>query len=139
MNGLILIGMLTITAVGFVSGIGGHINGYKEGIAKANADHTAQDFKKLNGLLESHQGLIKQASEASKSMRQALASREQLDTITTKEFKNALNATADSRAGCVFSADVMRQLATASERAAQAAASGVHHPMPGASAGAKQP
>ncbi len=72
-------------------------------------------------------------------MRQALASREQLDTATTQEFKNALNATADSRAGCVFSADVMRQLATANERAAQAAASGVHHTMPGASAGAKQP
>ena len=132
-NFSILLSLLMMTVVGFVSGIGGHINGYKEGIAKA--DHATQ----LNGLLESHQGLIKEAAEASKSMRQALASREQLDTTTTKELKNALTATADSRAGCVFPAVVMRQLAAASERAAQAAAGGIHHPLPGASAGAGRP
>lgn len=139
MNFLIPICILIIASVGLVTGISGHANGYKEGVAKATADHTAQDFKKLNGLLESHQGLIKQAAEASKSMRQALASRAQLDINTTKEFKDALNATADSRAGCVFDAGVMRQLSAARDRAAQAAASGIHSPVPGASASAKQP
>ena len=136
---VVSMGILLLAMVGGLSGLGGHIKGYQAGIAKANAEQTARDFKKLNGLIDSHQGLIKQAAEASVSMRQALASRTQLDATTTKEFKNALAATADSRAGCVFDADVMRQLAGARERAAQAAAGGIHHPMPGASASAGRP
>lgn len=127
--------LLAIVIAGVGSAGGGYLYGHADGAARKTAEHNAQAVEDLTGLINSHKGLITQASAASRSMRQALASRALLDTATTKEFKDALNATADSRSGCVFDAGVMRQLATARDRAAQAAAGGIHEPVPGATTG----
>ena len=117
----------------------GNMTGRAEGRKLERADHNAQAVKDLTGLIDSHQALISAAAKASKDMRAALGKRAAQDTQTGLEFKDALFATADSRAGCVFPADVMRQLAAASERAGQAASSGIHHPMPSASASTGRP
>ena len=95
------------------------------------ADQDKQTVKDLTGLIDSHKGLIAQANTASQGMRAALSLRATHDAQTTKEFQDALLATADSRAGCVFSADVMRGLEGARTRAAQAAAGGIQGALPG--------
>lgn len=124
---------------GLVGWFVGNMNGRTEGREMERADYNAKAVNDLTGLINSHQSLISAASKASKEMRVALGKRAAQDTQTTLEFKDALSATADSRAGCVFPAGVMRQLAAASERAGQAAAGGIHHPLPGTSASAGRP
>ena len=111
----------------------GNMTGRSEGRKLERADQDKQSVKDLTGLIDSHKDLISQAAAASKGMRQALGARSTADTKTTQEFKDALSLTADSRAGCVFPADVMRQLSAAHGRAAQAAASGIRGPLPAAS------
>lgn len=132
---IVLIALL----VALASALTGFVYGMQQGAAKQVAKQDQQAVKNLSFLINSHQALITQASAASKEMRAALGKRAAQDAQTTQEFKDALTATADNRAGCVFPAGVMRQLATASERAAQAAAGGIHHPMPGASASTGKP
>ena len=125
--------------VALASAAGGFVYGRQQGVVAEAAKHDKQAVQDLATLIDSHKSLIAQAATASKNMRAALGQRATQDAQSNKEFKDALFVTADSRAGCVFSADVMRQLAAASERAAQAAAGGIHHPLPGASAGTSQP
>ena len=134
-SGIALIALL----VALASALAGFVYGTQQGVAKQTAKQDQQAVKNLSSLINSHQALITQAATASKDMRAALSLRAAQDAQTNKDFKNALNATADSRAGCVFPADVMRQLAAASERAAQAATGGIHRPVPGASASTKRP
>lgn len=125
--------------VALAGGLTGLAYGMRLGAAKEVARQDQQAVKALSALIDSHQALIGEAQTASQTMRAALSLRASQDAKTNKDFKNALAASADSRAGCVFPADVMRQLADASARAAQAAAGGVHGSLPGAGAGAQQP
>ena len=132
---IVLIALL----VALAGGLAGLVYGMRIGAAKEVARQDQQAVKALSALIDSHQALIGEAATASKNMRAALSLRASQDAKTNKDFKNALLATADSRAGCVFPAGVMRQLSDARERAAQAAASGIHHPLPGSSASAGRP
>ena len=125
--------------VALAAGLAGLVYGMQLGAATEVARQDKQAVKALSALIDSHKTLIGEAATASKNMRAALSLRATQDAQTNKDFKNALAATADSRAGCVFPTGVMRQLADASERAAQAAAGGIHHPLSGASASTQQP
>lgn len=125
--------------VALAAGLAGLVYGMQLGAATEVARQDKQAVKALSALIDSHKTLIGEAATASKNMRAALSLRATQDAQTNKDFKNALAATADSRAGCVFPAGVMRQLAAASERAGQAAAGGIHHPLPGTSASAGRP
>lgn len=111
----------------------GHADGLKQGRAEQQAQANAQALADMGQMLESHKSLVAAAGQASKAMRAALAQRAAHDAQTTKEFQHALASTAASRAGCVFPADVMRQLSEARDRAAQAATSGVRSALPDAS------
>lgn len=110
--------------------------GVAEGRADAKAAQDSRAVQDLTALIDANSGLVKQAAAASREMRRAMAARGAADDKTTKELRDALASTADSRAGCVFPADVMRQLATARDRAAQAAAGGVLGALPGPAASA---
>ncbi len=131
--------LIALLIAPLASALAGFYYGTQYGKATQAAQQGQQAVKSLSGLIDSHQRLIAEAAKASKDMRAALGKRAEQDAQTNKDFKNALAATADSRTGCEFPAGVMRQLAEASERAAQAAASGIHHPVPGASASTQQP
>lgn len=111
----------------------GDMTGRSEGRKLERADQDRQAVKDLTGLIDSHKDLISQAAAASKGMRQALGARSAADAKTNQEFKDALAATADSRTGCLFPADVMRQLSAAHGRAAQAATGGIRGPLPATS------
>ena len=139
---LILIACAALVAVGGAMGWtfghatgydSGHAQGIKDGKAQQIARANAQALAEMSQMLESHKSLVAAAGQASKAMRTALAQRAAHDAQTTKEFQHALASTAASRAGCVFPADVMRQLSEARDRAAQAATSGVRSALPDAS------
>lgn len=116
--------------VALAAGLAGLVYGMQLGAATEVARQDKQAVKALSALIDSHKTLIGEAATASKNMRAALSLRATQDAQTNKDFKNALAATADNRAGCVFPAGVMRQLAAASERAGRAAAGGIHHRCP---------
>ncbi|WP_219211915.1 hypothetical protein [Variovorax boronicumulans] len=126
---------LAVVLASLTSAAGGIAYGHADGKAEAVAKENAKAVKDLTGLIDSHAQLVTQAANASKAIRQAIARRAGADAQTTEEFKNALAATADSRAGCLFDDDVMRRLATAQRRAAQAAAGGILGEVSSASAG----
>lgn len=124
---------LLALVVGLAGAVGGFFYGHHQGVVAESAKRDGKAVADLTKLITSHQGLIDKSNAASRSMRGALASRAAADTQTTQEFKDALAATADSRAGCLFPADVMRQLSAARERAAQAATGGIRGPLPATS------
>jgi hypothetical protein len=115
---------------------GGYWYGRADGVAAQQARQDHQAVTDLTGIIDSHKTLIDQANSASVAMRQATARREATDRKTTEEFRHALAATADSRAGCVFDDGVVRQLAAARDRAAAAAAGGIRDPLPEPAGGA---
>lgn len=131
--------LLVVLLTGIGGGSGGYVYGHAAGAAGKVAEQDRETVKGLTEIITSHADLITKASAASKSMRQAIALRSQADTQSTTELKDALAATADSRSGCTFDAGVMRQLATARDRAAQAAAGGVLGAVPSASNGSERP
>lgn len=115
---------------------GGYVVGNGHGKAAEVARKDAGTVKAMGEQLAAHADLVKQSGAASQRIRQALVLRLQANDQSTKEMGDALTATADSRAGCVFPAGVMRSLADARDRAAQAAASGVGSALPAATNGA---
>ncbi|MBB1601567.1 hypothetical protein [Variovorax sp. UMC13] len=123
--------LLAVVLASLASAGGGIVYGHAEGEAAVLAKDNAKAVKDLTGLIGSHAQLITEATKVSKAMRVALTRRGVADAETTQEFKNALAATADSRAGCLFDDDVMRRLATAQGNAAKAAAGGVLGTVPG--------
>jgi len=127
---------LLAMATGLAGAVGGFFYGQHTGEVAESAKRDGQAVKDLTELIDAHKGLIKQAGAASKAMRSAIGQRAAQDAQTTQEFKDALKATAGDRAGCVFPAGVMRQLADAQARAAQAAAGGIRSAVPRAPASA---
>ncbi|MDO5290225.1 MAG: hypothetical protein Q4F13_11405 [Pseudomonadota bacterium] len=123
-----LLAFLLALAAGAV----GFWRGDLAGQAKARAAQDAQTVQQLTRVLDEHQALVKQAQEASQALRRAAAARAQADSKTTQELIHALAQTADTRAGCVLPAGVVRQLDAARERAAAAAASGLAGAVPAA-------
>lgn len=130
---------LSALVLALSTGTGGYFYGHHQGAIAESAERDKKTVTDLTDLIDSHKGLIAQANAASVSMRGALTRRATADTQTTQEFKDALAATAASRAGCVFSDGVMRQLAAANSRAAQAAAGGIQGALPGSAADAPRP
>ena len=112
--------------------VAGFFYGKHQGALAESAKRDGKAVADLTQLITSHQGLIGQANRASLALRAVVAARLEADNKFLQEFKDALKPTADSRAGCVFPPDVMRQLAAARDRAAKAAASGVAGGVPAA-------
>lgn len=127
---------LAVLGAALASGAGGVAWGTAQGRAAQVAEQDHQAVQQLGELLDGYKGLVQQAADASRAMRRATAARAAHDDRTTLEIRDALSQTAAARAGCVFPADVMRQLATARDRAAQAAAGGVLGALPGSAASA---
>ena len=123
-----------LVAIG--AGVGGYAYGIDQGKALQKGHNDATALQAVTEQITAHADLVKQSATASRSLRLAVAARQRVDVSTSKELGDALTATADSRAGCVFPAGVMRGLEAARERAAQAAASGVVGALPGAAASA---
>ena len=115
--------------------VAGFFYGKHQGALAESAKRDGKAVADLTQLITSHQGLIGQANRASLALRAVVAARLEADNKFLQEFKDALKPTADSRAGCVFPPDVMRQLTAARDRAAKAAASGVAGGMPAAAPG----
>jgi len=115
--------------------VAGFFYGQHQGALAESAKRDGKAVADLTSLITSHQGLITQADKASRNIRAATAARLLADARSSKEFKDALASSADSRDGCVFPADVMRKLAAGRDRAAQAAASGIEGAVPPARAG----
>ena len=117
------------------TGIGGYAYGTSQGKAIEKGRQDAQTVEALTDQITAHTDLVKRSNDASRRLRSAVLLREQVNKQSTEELSNELTATADSRAGCVFPPDVMRQLTAARDRAAKAAASGVAGGMPAAAPG----
>lgn len=131
---------LLAVVLGVVGGLGvGYWRGDLDASAREVAKQDAQTVKDLTGLIQSQKDLIADAGKASAAMRGAVALRQKSDAQSTKELRDALSKTASERAGCLFPADVMRQLAEAHGRAAQAAAGGVRGALPSAGTGTGGP
>ena len=115
--------------------VAGFFYGKYQGALAESAKRDGKAVADLTQLITSHQGLIGQANRASLALRAVVAARLEADNKFLQEFKDALKPTADSRAGCVFPPDVMRQLTAARDRAAKAAASGIAGSVPAAAPG----
>ena len=126
---------LIALCLSLAAAVAGFFYGQHQGVLAESAKRDGKVVADLANLITSHQGLITQANNASRNIRTAMAARLLADAQSSKEFKDALASSADSRDGCVFPADVMRQLAAARDRAAKAAASGIAGGVPAAAPG----
>ena len=130
---------LTVAVAGLLVAIGAGVGGYAYGIDQGKAlqkgHNDATALQAVTEQITAHADLVKQSATASRSLRLAVAARQRVDVSTSKELGDALTATADSRAGCVFPAGVMRGLSEARNRAAAAAAHGIVDTVPPATSG----
>ena len=117
--------------VAIAAGVGGYGYGIDQGKALEKGRQDGQALAAITTQINAHADLVKRSGAASKGMRAAVAQLETANPQPTTEIADALTTTADSRAGCVFPADVMRGLDEARARAAKAAASGVRGALPG--------
>jgi phage shock protein A len=118
--------------VAMAAGALGYWRGHVDGAAGEVARQDAHAVQQLTGLIASHTTLIDQARTASAGLRKTMSARAAQDQQFSKEFRNALKASAAARAGCRFDDDSVRQLGAARDRAAAAAASGSAAVVPGA-------
>ena len=133
----LVIGLLGVLAVCLALGatwlLGsstGYQLGFAEGQAKSQSSCHSAQLQELHAVLDTTASLTAAANTASQALGQTISARQQADAKTTREIRNALNSTASQRAGCLFDADSMRQLAAARERAATSAAGGIGEPVP---------
>lgn len=120
--------------VAIAAGVGGYGYGLDQGKALEKGRQDGAALKTLTDQVDEHADLVKQSGIASRKLRMAVAAHEKANDTTSKEMSDALTTTADSRVGCVFPARVMRNLSDARDRAAEAAASGIHGTLPAATA-----
>ncbi|GAB4209358.1 MAG: hypothetical protein Fur0019_16130 [Tibeticola sp.] len=114
--------------------VGGFFYGRAQGVQAEAARRDGQAVQQLTRLMESYRGLLDAADAASASLREAQAARAAQDRLFSREFRNALKASAAARAGCRFDDDSMRQLGSARDRAAAAASGGGSAVVPAAAA-----
>lgn len=112
------------------AGIGGYGYGLDQGKALEKGRQDGQALDAITQQLTQHADLVKRSGAASRGMRAAVAQLEKANTQTTTEIADALTTTAPERADCVFPPGVMRGLSEARDRAAHAAASGIHGALP---------
>ena len=96
------------------------------------AEVSESTVNRLTGVLDDYTQLTADANAASIKLRDAAKERAQQDRRTTQELQDALALQADVCADFRYSADVVRQLDAAWQRATQAAAGGLDDPVPGA-------
>jgi uncharacterized protein HemX len=116
------------------TGIGGYVYGNQQGKAIEKGRHDAAAVEAFTEQINAHNDLVKRSNDASRRLRHAVSLRERVNKQSSEELSNELTATADSRTGCVFPSGVMRNLAEARDRAAQAAATGLGGTLPGTTA-----
>lgn len=113
-----------------------HSSGYEQGVADTQLTQsraeTQQAAGALNDFIAGARELTANANLASERLSQQVNARQVADEQSTEAIRAALKKTAVSRVTCVFDDDVMQQIATARERAASAATTG----LTGASGGA---
>lgn len=113
-----------------------HSSGYEQGVADTQLTQsraeTQQAAGALNDFIAGARELTANANLASERLSQQVNARQAADEQSTEAIRAALKKTATTRILCMFDADVMQQLATARERAASAATTG----LTGASGGA---
>lgn len=102
---------------------------WQQGYAVAQSEQRALDLAKLEQQIQASQQLLEQAQATSQALNQAINSRRQSDAQTTQEIRHALSLTAEQRRACTYDADSLQHLHTAYQRALQAVASGLAHPM----------
>lgn len=127
---------LSLLLTGLAGAAGGTFWGKHTERQAQQAKQDADTVVDLKAVLDANADLVKRSAEASRSIRQAIDRLSSINTKTTKGISDELQATADSRAGCVFPAGVMRELAAARDRAADAATNGIVHTVPAAAIGA---
>lgn len=119
--------VLAIVALGALAA--SHYGMYQWGYSGAEGDERSacqqRQIEGLTGTIERMQQLSLDASRHSREIDQVLNARQLANEQTTEELKDALAKTTDARADCLFPVGVMRQLAAARARAAEAAAGGV--------------
>ena len=123
---------LIALVLSLAAAVAGFFYGRHQGVLAESAKRDSKAVAQLEQLITSQKGLIGESNRASLALRNAAAARQEADNKFLQEFKDALKPTADSRAGCVFPPDVMRQLTAARDRAAKAAASGIAGGVPAA-------
>lgn len=126
---------LIALVLGLAAAVAGFFYGKHQGALAESAKRDGKAVAQLQQLITSHQGLVGQSNRASLALRAGVAARLAADDKFSQEFKDALAPTADSRAGCAFPPDVMRQLNAARDRAAKAASSGIAGGVPAAAPG----
>lgn len=126
----VLAAIVTALACLPIGGAAGWWWGHGQGVQQQRGEQAVQTVEALTGLVDANKGLVDQANQASAAIRTAVAARQAADQQTTRTLKDALQQTAATRAGCVYGDGVMRQLATARDRAAQAAAGGTGGGVP---------
>lgn len=98
----------------------GHYRGSSEGKATAALEHKAQTLDAVQTMLVQYAQLISAAQEVSDTLRTAAAQRQETNTQTTQELRDALKQTAASRTGCRLDAASLQHLQAAASRAAAA-------------------
>jgi len=104
----------------------GHADGYGQ---QKSACQAAQ-IKGFEASMAQLQAMTLAASEQSQALGRSINARQRADQHTTRQLRELLHATSDERVNCLFNDGVMRQLAHARDRAAQAAAGGLDDPVP---------
>lgn len=127
---------LSVLIAGLAAMALGYGWGRSAGRAQQQAASDVHAVQQLTDALAAHADLTKRSTEASRAMRLAAARLGTLNAKTTKEMTDVLQATADSRVGCVFPAGIMRGLGDARDRAAAAATHGIIDTVPAAASGA---
>lgn len=108
----------------------GYARGLQQGTLVESAKRDSTLVADLTSTITAAKGLADAANASSQTLRQSVSNFETNYQPVIKEFNDALTVSASSRAGCVFSPGVMRQLQAAQQRAASAA----QHGLPGSSA-----
>lgn len=122
--------VLLLLLVGLGCYLWGAHNGHADGVLACTAKADSAALTTLRGAVASHQSLIAESNAASVALRQLAVRRERADQKTTQELRHVLKNSAPARAGCRFDDDSLRIVATARERAAEAAAGGAAAALP---------
>ena len=117
LHGAVAVLCVGAALIGFV--LGKHY-GKAEGKGQAQLEQKAQALDAVQTMLLSHTQLVTASQEASTALRTAAAKRQETNTQTTEELRDALKQTAVSRAGCHLDAASLQLIQTAASRAAAA-------------------
>lgn len=126
---LVLAAAVLAMATWFIADGRAFARGMKQGALAEAAKRDSALVSDLSKTINAAKGLADTANASSQKLRQSVSTFETNYQPVIKEFNDALTASASSRAGCVFSPGVMRQLQAAQQRAATAA----QHGLPGSS------